>query len=99
GVNKKEQHGNIEISINRKEDSLEFIIDDDGVGRNFNQAASNEFKTGKISMGTDITQQRISHLQTGTSTAGVKIIDKENNDVPSGTTVIVSIPINYQANA
>ncbi|HZV70260.1 MAG TPA: histidine kinase [Saprospiraceae bacterium] len=99
GVNKKAGHGNIEISIRQVEQSLEFIIDDDGVGRNFNQMHPDETKNSKISMGTDITQQRISHLQNNISSSGVRIMDKMNEGIPTGTTVIVSIPVNSKAHA
>lgn len=99
GVNKKPGHGRIDIGIGQRNGLIEFTIDDDGVGRSFTRQEDNGKALEKISLGTDITQQRISHLQTETATAGVRIIDKQADGVPSGTTVIVSIPVKYQPHA
>ena len=95
GVNKKQGHGHIEINIHQSDHLLEMVIDDDGVGRMRNSVPGNG--TGeKTSLGTDITQQRISHLLNPSSGTGVKIIDKEHDGMPTGTTVIITIPLKYQ---
>lgn len=74
-------------------------IDDDGVGRTFNQPAYADTDMKKNSVGTDITLQRIQLLQTTGDAGGVKIIDKRENGTAKGTTVIVSIPAKYQVHA
>ncbi|HUR30315.1 MAG TPA: histidine kinase [Saprospiraceae bacterium] len=99
GVNKKADHGNIKINISQKTDLLEIIIDDDGVGRQRNIPATNGASHEKTSMGTDITQQRITHLQTKSVGTGVQIVDKEIEGIPAGTTVILTVPVKYHAHA
>src|SRR6202008_3018402 len=42
GVNKKPGHGQIDIMVKQENNLLEFTIDDDGVGRNFNDKESKE---------------------------------------------------------
>ncbi len=99
GVNKKNAHGHIDVNVRKKDEMLEFTVDDDGVGRTFNQPKSGDVNVEKTSLGTDITMQRISHLAIGANLAGVRFIDKMQEGVPSGTTVIVTIPINTKAHA
>jgi sensor histidine kinase YesM len=99
GVNKKPGHGHISISIRKHNNVLEFVIDDDGVGRNFKPDGEKELTKEKTSIGTDVTSQRISYLQTKTSVAGVRFVDKQNNGLPSGTTVIVTIPVKALSHA
>ena len=99
GVNKKQGQGHIDIHIALSGDMLICTIDDDGVGRTFNQPAYADTDMKKNSVGTDITLQRIQLLQTTGDAGGVKIIDKRENGTAKGTTVIVSIPAKYQVHA
>jgi ligand-binding sensor domain-containing protein len=99
GVNPKPGRGHISIRVHHENDALEFVIDDDGVGRNFSVEKMEMDPFVKSSAGTEITQQRINHLNTNMPHSGVRIIDKQKNGQPAGTTVIISIPIKYQSNA
>ncbi|MEO6611056.1 MAG: histidine kinase [Chitinophagaceae bacterium] len=96
GLNKKQVHGQLDISIRIENNRLIYIIDDDGTGRSRKEEAT---AAGKKSLGMEITRQRISKLQENDSEAGVQIIDKTSNGEPSGTTVIVSIPVKYKIHA
>ena len=96
GVNKKAGHGHIDIHIRREEDLLKITIDDDGVGRQRNAVSTNGSAIGKTSIGTDITQQRIDLLQSKSIGTGVEIVDKMKEGIPSGTTVILTVPVKYQ---
>ena len=95
GLNKKETHGNLLISVEKKENEMIFVVDDDGVGRGSAsmQVSDNE----KKSLGIAITKQRIEKLFDATDMAGkIEIIDKQNNGRSLGTRVIISLPlINY----
>ena len=99
GVNKKSGHGNIAIDIRQKANLLEIIIDDDGVGRQHNSLVGNGSPLEKTSIGSDITQQRITQLQTKSIGTGVHFIDKMENGTPMGTTVIITVPVKYQTYA
>jgi len=90
GLNKKAGKGNLSISISAKENQLICIVDDDGVGRNYETAKT----TTQKSMGISITQQRINRLSEITKRqASINIVDKMEDGKPAGTTVIISLPL------
>jgi len=99
GIHKKAGHGQIDILIRQKNHTIEFTIDDDGAGRKMVPANAGSFSTGKTSMGSEISLQRVRQLQHEATDSGVQIIDKMNNGSPSGTTVIITIPEKFLTHA
>jgi two-component system, LytTR family, sensor kinase len=91
GLNKKQSKGNLAITVARQADKLVCIIDDDGVGR---QPKTQTLAEEKKSLGIEITQQRIARLmETTKQEASVFIYDKTANDVATGTTVTITLPL------
>jgi LytS/YehU family sensor histidine kinase len=98
GLNKKASHGNLHITVQRNEDVLSFIVEDDGVGRS-PVVAEKEIKENK-SMGISITKQRIEKLFESTVLKGkIEILDKKKKGERDGTKVIISLPLKYISNA
>lgn len=98
GLNKKSSHGNLIINVKLDGNYVIFSVDDDGVGRR----AVNGINTTveKKSMGISITQQRIEKLfESFTLKGSIKIIDKVNNGISSGTCVVISLPIKLSEDA
>lgn len=83
GISKKESIGHITISIEKEDDMLVCIVDDDGVG--LQKSTSNK---NKISLGQSITKNRIDIINKRKNTNGtVALIDKEE-----GLRVEVKLP-------
>lgn len=83
GIAPLKTKGNIEISIQKKEDMLICTVDDNGVGRKRGKAP----EMPKTSKGTAITKSRLEILGTGS----LDFIDK-----PKGLTVKLSLPLKQQ---
>ncbi|MBL7702719.1 MAG: histidine kinase [Ferruginibacter sp.] len=91
GLNKKQTKGNLNITVERQDDKLICVIDDDGVGRQPKTQTSTEEKK---SLGIEITQQRINRLmETTKQEASISIVDKTENGLATGTTVIITLPL------
>ncbi len=91
GINKKDSKGNLDIFIQIKNNALQCIIEDDGVGR---QQKKQEQVTEKKSLGIAITQQRIDRLIESTQQqASVVITDKMENNEAKGTLVSLLLPL------
>ena len=91
GLNKKESKGNLLISIEQNKENLVCIIEDDGVGRSFKQEGK---VLDKKSLGIEITKQRIHQLMHDRySENSLMVEDKIESGIPSGTKVIITIPI------
>ena len=91
GLNKKDEKGNLLIKVFEENEKLICVIDDDGVGR-LQQKKS--ISKEKKSLGIDITQQRIEKLMDSTGQyANIDIKDKYQNDVATGTTVTITLPL------
>ncbi|MBL7726547.1 MAG: hypothetical protein JNM68_02630 [Dinghuibacter sp.] len=82
----------LNISIQRAQNQLVCVVDDDGVGR----PQTGQAPTGRKSLGIEITRQRIERLMQG---ASVTIHDKLMNGAPAGTTVTIILPYQTNANA
>ncbi|MBD2702881.1 histidine kinase [Spirosoma sp. BT702] len=93
GMAHKQTKGCIKICIVPKQTHLEFIIDDDGVGR---ERAQSFKKTGSKhnSVGLRVTEDRLQLIgQRSGQTAGVQIIDKyDDQQQATGTRVIIQMP-------
>jgi LytS/YehU family sensor histidine kinase len=79
------------VKAYRLNSNLICMIEDNGIGRNMHQK-----KEGHTSRGENMTKgmiESLKHLQ-GID-AQLQIIDKKENDMPAGTSVIVTIPVNH----
>lgn len=91
GLNKKKSKGILAVTVEKQNDKLICIIDDDGVGR---QAKKPGVTDEKKSLGIEITQQRIARLmQTTKLEAGISIFDKKTGGLATGTTVTITLPL------
>ncbi len=87
--NRPDNAGKLTISISRQNGHLEYIIEDNGVGRS---VQSNSFKKEKQSYGLQITNDRVK-LFNKEDNASVEITDLSSNGMPAGTRVRVFIKI------
>lgn len=98
GLRNKNEDGLLTISLTFENDSLFITIDDNGIGRE----KANEIKQASVkehtSMGMKITAERIETLNYIKNThIETEIIDKKDrNDIATGTSVIIRIPINTE---
>lgn len=81
--------GKLEVSISRQNGHLEYIVEDNGVGRH---AQPNSLKIEKQSYGLQITSDRVK-LFNNESNASVEITDLSENGKPTGTRVKVLLKI------
>ncbi len=91
---KHSEEGNLLICIRRKKGNLEFIIEDDGIGRAKSQELKSAVKTKHKSLGLQITADRLAVANKLYGTEGtVKIIDKKDETgKATGTKVVFKLP-------
>ena len=93
GLSQKEERGKLSVLIERKENALICIIDDDGIGR----VKADEIKINKLqatSLGMNISSERIEWLQKDAGLrAAVEIRDKYTEGNADGTEVILTLPL------
>ena len=99
GLMHKEAKGSLLIDLTLEEKWLRCVIEDNGIGRKKAQELKSKSATRKKSMGMKITSDRLSlvnHLYN--QKTKVDVIDLEDtNKKPSGTRVIVHIPLIEEA--
>lgn len=83
--NRKGTDGRLSISLNRLSGQIQYIIEDNGVGRPHTQ---NGHSTSKVSYGMQMSSERIK-LFNQEENASVEITDLVNNGISSGTRVEV----------
>lgn len=96
GLLHKESNGSLWVKIRMlDENTLECIIEDNGVGREKAAEYRSKSATGKKSLGMKLTQDRITVLNQYMQTnASVEIVDLEDDHrVATGTRVVVIIPV------
>lgn len=96
GLLHKESHGSLWIKIRMvDENTLECIIEDNGVGREKAAEFRSKSATGKKSLGMKLTEDRIAVLnQYAQTNASVEIVDLEDDQrLAAGTRVVVIIPV------
>jgi len=86
-----ERRGNLLLHVRDKEQYLEIVIDDDGVGRAHTQSESMKVKTHK-GVGVAITRSRVTVLENNGVKGRIDILDKKNGYKPGGTRVVLTIP-------
>lgn len=96
GIMPLEENGLVTIKVAKESEVLTITIEDNGVGRAFYQSKKKERK----SMGMRINQERLKLINTlSKETVRMEIIDiKNENGAPSGTRVVLSIPIELNQN-
>ncbi len=94
GLLHKKGNKYLSISFKRSDDSLIIIIDDNGIGRE-RANERNQLKNEKhSSFSTEANSKRIELLNKGRrKNIGVVYIDKVENNIAIGTTVIITIPL------
>ncbi|SDD58053.1 Two component regulator propeller [Dyadobacter soli] len=96
GLLHKENNGSLWVKIRMlDENTLECIIEDNGVGREKAAEFRSKSATGKKSLGMKLTEDRIAVLnQYAQTNASVEIVDlQDDNRVAAGTRVVVIIPV------
>ena len=93
GLSQKEERGKLSVAIERSENALICIINDDGIGRvKADKIKINKLKT--TSLGMNISSERIEWLQKDAGIrAAVEIEDKYNEGIAGGTTVTLTLPL------
>lgn len=77
------------IACSHVNESIEIIIDDNGIGRTRLQAKAGHDSQGeKLTAGMLESMQQIQNIK-----ATIEIIDKKENDVSTGTTVKIVLPL------
>jgi PAS domain S-box-containing protein len=93
GLYNKEGKGSIVVSISFTDDLLLFKITDDGVGRAAAQKVKAKSGPGQKSMGTQLTEERLTILNSD-GEPPVVYEDLYNDEQPTGTTVTIRVKIN-----
>lgn len=94
GLNKNQSGGLITIHFSLNGKLLFCTINDNGQGRNFTENVSQKSTEGHVSLGSQVTLERLALLKSESSLdAGVEIIDLKHDDgTASGTRVVVRMP-------
>ncbi|HUC80602.1 MAG TPA: histidine kinase, partial [Flavisolibacter sp.] len=91
GLNPKKTHGDLCISIRRRDNTLHCVVEDNGIGR---EASLKLKDTHHKSMGLNISLQRIQLMQKEAGIeAAVSITDKATNGEPAGTKIEIILPL------
>lgn len=87
--------GNLTLTFEQKNDVIIGIVDDDGIGRQAASVLKELVPLGHISRGTQLIDDRIKTLNyIRDNSITVEVIDKKDeNNMPCGTQVIVTIPL------
>lgn len=91
GLAPKENKGTLIVRFLYKNNQLKCSVEDNGIGR----AASKMIQKNKEyqSKALEITKERLALLDTNMGKSTIEIIDLEVDSVPSGTKVIITIPL------
>ncbi|HEY0653740.1 MAG TPA: PAS domain S-box protein [Chryseosolibacter sp.] len=95
GLYNKEGEGHLLISVSAEDGFLQFLIEDDGIGRKAAQAYRDKSKTKRESMGTKLTEERLL-IFNGDSIPPVVYEDLYNGNEPAGTRATIRVKINPQ---
>jgi sensor histidine kinase YesM len=91
GLAPKEEIGKLKVSFVKKNNQLECIVEDNGIGR----VASKMIQKNKEhqSKALEITNERLDLFNNNIGKSTIEIIDLETHLIPSGTKVIITIPL------
>ncbi|MFL0353107.1 tetratricopeptide repeat protein [Xanthomarina sp. GH4-25] len=95
GLSSKTGEKNIQLHVSQKDsDYITITITDNGVGRSVSEKIKSQKKLKRKSVGINITKARLANFSKGfTNDYKIDIEDLFENNKPSGTKVIVNIPI------
>jgi len=98
GLRPLDKGGMLKISIQQNDDFLRVEVEDNGIGREKANRILEENKPGHTSMATNITRERLEHLNKKSNrNISFEIIDrKDKNNLPMGTRVVLHIPIGIE---
>lgn len=100
GIVPKKEKGNIYVDFTMDKDKLVCTVTDDGIGINQSRLLKEKSVTVHKSMALEITKKRLEVIQAFTSkTSQVEIKEMTDaNGIPSGTRIILNLPIQYASN-
>ncbi|RMG84816.1 MAG: hypothetical protein D6714_07120 [Bacteroidetes bacterium] len=95
-MHKEDGRGHLKVIVRRENESLRFVIEDNGIGREKSQSLNTRFATSHESLGMKITKDRIQRTnEVYGMTAKVDVVDLKTDDgQPAGTRVILDLPVN-----
>ena len=94
GLMHKKGKGHLDIDITQQQSTLTCKITDDGIGRKKATELKKESASTHMSMGMQITAERLAMLQQQNNEPEIRIIDLILPDgSPGGTEVILKIPV------
>ncbi len=95
GLMQKKGRGLLELTITRQDDKLQFVIEDNGIGREAAQQLKSKTSTRRKSFGMKITSDRLDIINRLYHTkADVQVTDLKHSDgTAKGTRVEITIPI------
>jgi LytS/YehU family sensor histidine kinase len=91
--NRSDDHGQLHISVKRSADGLEYVIEDNGVGRSFTMNGNGH---DKISYGMQMSSDRIK-IFNQEEKASVKVTDLHENGMATGTKVEIKLRTNVSS--
>jgi ligand-binding sensor domain-containing protein len=86
---RQDNNGKLSVSVIKQDGYLQYIIEDNGVGRN---TLNSQLQKEKLSYGIDMSNDRVK-LFNNEEKASIQITDLLNNDKPAGTKVEVLLKI------
>ncbi|MCB0284140.1 MAG: histidine kinase [Calditrichaeota bacterium] len=96
GISKKKNQGHIHVFLNRENNNLHCIVEDDGIGINksLEQKNKNE-NSDHTSSGMRLTRERLNIINAGkTDNIYISVVDRSEEDKKlTGTKVTISIPL------
>lgn len=88
-----QRKGQLDISFSQSNGTLTCVVEDNGVGRRPAGEESRETGSGHVSLGLQVTRERLETLKNEKKVrAGYRIEDLTSEDQPAGTRVILTVP-------
>jgi LytS/YehU family sensor histidine kinase len=95
-MHKEDGRGKLAIDISQKANTIKFIIEDNGIGREKSKTLNTTLATTHQSVGMEITKDRIMRTnELYGLTADIEVIDSEDSKTgkSAGTKVIIQLPV------
>lgn len=94
GLAPKKDNKVLRVMVIMNQSHLEFVVRDNGVGRNFSKNISKEMNPSHKSMAMELTRRRIELMDTdNVDKPKITITDLTENDKPNGTEVRFTLPL------
>lgn len=94
GLAPKKDNKILRVMVIMNQNHLEFVVRDNGVGRNYSKSISKEMNPAHKSMAMELTRRRIELMDTeNTDKPKIAITDLKENGDPSGTEVRFTLPL------